>query len=257
VKNPRQTSENLDPACVVLVCEGPADQRTACAIADRVAVETIGWLETELLDSLRHWCGIDEDTCFVTWAGIKREAEKHLLRVHGHFRGERGALDAYAGRRALTLIAMVVPQVALVMLIRDSDGEGQRCVGLQQARDYREWSFSVLIGVAHCKREAWLLSCFEAAGSTESRRHRSLRKQLGFDPCAESHELTATEPTAKRNAKRVLDKLTDSDTERAERGVRETPIATMRSRGALNGLADFIGEIEEHFVPLFAMRRGR
>jgi hypothetical protein len=34
-----------------IVCEGPADEFTACTLADRVLLERVDWLEPELLDS--------------------------------------------------------------------------------------------------------------------------------------------------------------------------------------------------------------
>ena len=238
-----------------VVCEARADQQTACLLADRVAVETIDWLEREYLDGSRRWCGETDAFSHITWTGIGDIAERHGISVHPLTWGsaKRSASDANMARRALIVLGRLHSQLDAVLLIRDSDKDDERVRGLQQARDW--WAGVhggrapvVVIGVAKTKRECWLLAAFEPADGKEQDQLAGLRKELGFNPCTDSQELTAQEETAKRSAKRVAAILCSGD---EERGLRETALETLKQRGGKNGLAGYLAELETRYVPLF------
>lgn len=238
-------------ARIVVVCEAAADQRTACTVADRVLCERSSWLEAETLDAVREWSGVDPGSNFVSWPGVKREADARGIRAHGLFAGKPGALDARAARRALLLIESRDEKAAGVLLVRDSDNRPERLVGLNQARECAKWSFAVAIGVAHPKLESWLLAAFRAADKADQSHLAALRKELGRDPCTNSHELTAGGDSAKKSAKRVLAALCGNDAEKAEHGLDCTPLDTLRERGQRNGLSDYMSEVETRLLPLF------
>jgi hypothetical protein len=110
----------------------------------------------------------------------------------------------------------------------------------------------VLIGVAHTMMECWVLSVFVPQGKKEIAALAALRKELGFDPTGRPEELTASNETAKRSPKRVLSNLTQGEDEREAECWNTTSTEFLRARGAKNGLADFVGEVEKHLSPLFA-----
>jgi hypothetical protein len=144
--------------------------------------------------------------------------------------------------------------LAAVFLIRDSDNDLQRRQGLNQARDCARWPFEIVIGVAHAKRECWLLAAFCPQGDEEQSGHAAVRSELGLDPCLQSHELVAQAETAKRNAKRVLGTLCPDG---GERGLRETRLDVLKERGGGNGLAEYLAELESRYVPLLGCTRSR
>jgi len=236
---------------VVVVCEARADQQTACTLADRVLCEQSSWMEPEILDSVRQWCGLHPDTSFIRWSSVRREARERSIREHGRFAGEPGALDARAARRAMLVIESDSQGVAGVLLIRDSDNHLDRIRGLKQARECGHWSFAVVIGVAHTKRECWLLAAFQPRTEEDKGRLAEMRSELGFDPCTASQELTASEASAKRSAKRVLRALCGDDAGDSVGDLGETPLDILRERGIQNGLSEYLAEVEEHLLPLF------
>jgi len=236
-----------------VVCEGPADQFTACALADRVLLEHVDWLEPELLGSLRKWRGEAPDEVFLKWSNVKERAKRLGLKVFGRFDDKPDALGA---RKALLLFANLKPRPAGVLLIRDSDGyperkEGQ---GLKQARDAVVWPFPVVVGVAHPKREAWVLAGFQPQGPAESARLQTLRERLSVDPILKSHELGAREHGAKTDIKRALGELLGGDGDRERQCLTETELSVLEQRGGDNGLNTYLSEVRERLVPVLSGR---
>lgn len=237
----------------VVVCEADGDRRTASTLADRVLPESVRFPADRSLDECRAWCGVDDATGFLGWAGVRTRAkELGLKHLHGKFGQESGELDAKAARRALLVIEKQRPDAAAVLLIRDSDGKPERRRGLEQARDYAQWPFKIVIGVAEVKRECWVLAAFQPADDQERARLNDLRQELGFDPCEQSERLTAQKEDAKKSAKRVLRQLSDNDARRAECGIEETDLSTLRNRGKNNGLALYLDEVRDRLAPLLA-----
>jgi hypothetical protein len=77
-----------------------------------------------------------------------------------------------------------------------------------------------------------------------------LRRELGFSPTMDAHRLDSNDEQAKRSSKRVLRILTLDDRDRERRCWTETPLETLRARGAAAGLSDFLDEVKQHLVPL-------
>ncbi len=248
------------PLSIAVVCEARVDCETACGLVDRVIAasrpQAVGDEGSQLpsLDGLRRYRGETTDEEFVTWMQVSARARSSGWRhkAHGHFAGEPGAADALAARRALLLLLQAPDGKAprAVMLIRDSDNDPMRRVGLNQARDAKPWPFTVLVGLAHPKREAWVLAGFEPREKREESALSELREELGFDPRTRADKLTAARKGARRNAKRVLHRLTDGDEERERRCWTAAPLDLLHKRGTLTGLADFLAEVDQRLGPL-------
>ena len=170
------------PVVIVTVCEAPADFRIATALADRVVCEKTAWIEPAVLQDYRTYRGLDDREPFLAWKHIPVLAQQAGIRAHGHFDGQPGAPDALAARRALLLITRVAPAAEAVLLVRDDDRQAARRQGLEQARSEHRGRFRIVIGLAHCKREAWVLAGFDPKNEEEKSRIEQLRRELGFNP---------------------------------------------------------------------------
>lgn len=239
---------------LVVVCEADADRRTATGLADRVLCQEVEWIEPESIDLHRRWQGLAEGSAYLEWRRTATLARERGLRPHGHFDGRPGAPDAYAARRALLLLALEASRLDAVLLIRDSDGEMERRTGLEQARAERAWPFPVVLGLAHPKRECWVLAGFEPRSDAERERLANARRSLGFDPRSNAHLLLASQRGAPRDAKRVLSDLTLGSFDREAACWMECDLEILRELGTETGLTAYLDEILEHLVPIFARR---
>ena len=240
----------------VAVCESQADQRTACDLADRVCCSSVDWLESEQLTYLRAWVGVAPGYNYLKWSQVKREAKARGIKLHGHFGGTPGAPDAFVARQALALLTAMPTRPAAVLLIRDSDGDARRKDGdgLQQARNVHPWEFKVIVGVAHCKRECWVLNGFIPRNDFEKEVLKDLKGNMGFDPCQQAEKLTASTPGAKRDAKQAAECLTGGDFNREAACWRNTPLEILKQRGVGTGLTRFLEEVQDQLAPLFSNR---
>jgi len=234
-----------------VVYEAEADFDTATALADRVLVEAIEWLENDLLPNQREWLAEAASGRQLTWVGIKKLASAVNIRIHGHFDGQPGLADAAAARRAILFLRQWSSDLAAVVLVRDQDDQPERRAGLEQARNQERSGLPIVLGFAVVEREAWVVSGFEPKDEREVAAVAAESRALGFDPRLRSHDLTAgKDDTAVRSPKRVLRVLAGDDRERERRCWRETPLPLLRERGAENGLADYLREVRERLAPL-------
>ncbi len=242
----------VGPVSIAVVCEAPADQETACGLADHVFCAAVDWLEPELLDGARRWRGFEADRCFVRWSDVPAMARTRGIRAPGHFQGQPGAPHARCARLALLLFVVLDDLPEAMLLIRDTDGDRRRQVGLEQARNDSDWPFRVALGLAHTKRECWVLAGFEPVSDAEHQRLGRIRQELGFDPCEHADDLTAQDESARHSAKRVLDKLCGSDRDRERACWIDADLDLLAHRGAGTGLADYFAELRQWIVPLLA-----
>jgi hypothetical protein len=236
-----------------VVHEAPADFETATELADRVLREAIDWLDEHLIDDQRTWLGESNSGDRLTWKAIPGLARQAGIKAHGHFDGEPALPDAAAARRALFYLREEFPGLDAILLIRDQDDEPERRGGLEQARNVVSGQIVIVIGLAVAERESWVICGFESApdDEEESARLQTERTRLGFNPCERSHELTACKnDLAPRSPKRVLRELSGDNRERERRCWVETALATLRRRGAENGLAAYLEEVRVRLVPL-------
>lgn len=239
---------------LAVVCEAAGDLRISADLADRVLTEEVDWIDPGDLDLHRRWRGLEEADGHLEWHWVGHLAKQKGLRAHGHFQGEPGALDAQMARKALLLLQGSSRVPDAVLLIRDSDGLMERRRGLEQARDSSPWTFPVVLGVAHTKRECWVLAGFEAQTEAEEKALADLRRKLGFDPRLKAEDLSAAEAGALRNAKRVLEHLLQGNPKREQVCWMECGLETLHERGRLSGLSHFLDEVRAQLVPLFSGR---
>lgn len=241
---------------IAVVCEADADFRIATDLADRVCCETIKWLDPELVETLRTYRGESESEPFLRWKDIPGIAKRLRIRTHGHFNSQPGNLDAAATRRALHICMASDRPPTGVILVRDSDNQ-PREEGMRQARDDFESKRgynAIAMGVAHSKRECWVIAGFAPRTNDESATVRDLTRGtagLGFDPIAHSERLTATDESAKKSPKRILNALTGGNRQREVACWKDTPLDTLRMRGQQNGLARYLTEVRDRICPLF------
>ncbi len=238
---------------IAVVCEAAADQRTACELADRVLCDAIDWLNEDLLLTTRSWRGLNQSTKFMRWADTKSSNWPGVKIPHGHFDGKPAFPDAAAARRALRLLEWEGdPSPNAVILIRDTDGDLERLTGLEQARDESTWKVPIVIGVAHTKRECWILNGFEPRDTQEHKRLEECKSALGFDPRTDSQKLTASPIDAKKNPKQALQSLVEGDPDRERQCWMNTSLGVLRSRGVGSKLADYLKDLHSRLVPLFS-----
>lgn len=235
-----------------VVHEARADFETATELADRVLLEALGdWLDEDLLVYQRTWLGESNGGERLSWKAIPRLAMEAGVRSHGHFNGESALPDAAMARRAILYLCEEFADLDGIVLIRDQDDEPERRGGLEQAREHDHSGMVIVIGLATVERESWVISGFEPQGDNEAARLQTERTTLGFNPCERSHELTACkDDSAKRSSKRVLRALCGDDHDRERQCWHDTSLATLRQRGADNGLADYLAEVRDRLAPL-------
>ena len=234
-----------------VVFEATADFQMATELADRILCEAVEWLDEHLVFHEREWLSTSPEGHLLTWSNIDDSARFAGMRAHGHFDGEPGELDAVAARRAIRYLRAVFDDLEAILLIRDQDNLPARRIGLEQARAENHHGLPIVIGLAVVEREAWVLCGFDPADEEEVARLAAERQNLGFQPHLQSHELTACKnDRATRSPKRVLATLILDDPTREHHCWRTTPLATLRERGAENGLATYLDEVRTRLAPL-------
>ncbi len=251
----------------VVIVESSADAQTATKLAERVLVEEIDWLDSELAQSLFRWSGLEVGTEHSCWKDIKdiiQSAKKSGLRIPkflGHSK-KSGVLkaDGAATMKILNLISLYqlknIRQVRAVLLIRDLDNQPERRVGIKQARaEYidRQPTLEIIVGTANRMREAWVLNGFIPFNQGEEKILENIKNQLNFDPCEESHRLRSNsreEPERIRNPKVVLEELTDSKKSREQQCWEKTSLELLQQRGTDTGLTAYLQEIEQRLMPV-------
>jgi hypothetical protein len=185
---------------LVVVCEARADFHTSSELADRVFCDKIDWIEAEMLDVYRLYEGLGTDQPFVTWKDVKALSREAGIRPRGFIDGQRPELDAGQAQRAIRLVESRWPGIGKILLIRDDDRHTNRRASLQQAREESSLSGRIVIGLAHTKRECWVLAGFEPCNDGETALLAEVRQDVGFDPRLQAHQLTAIHDHDRRSA---------------------------------------------------------
>lgn len=240
------------PPVFVVVCEATVDFVISTELADRVICDRIDWIDAEMIDAHRQYDGLSQDQRFLTWFNVKDLARETGIRVRGFIEGQQAELDARQAQRAIRIIEAKWPEVAGILLIRDDDGLTNRRRGLEQARNESSLSQRIVIGLAHTKRECWVLAGFEPADDEELSLLAEVRQELGFDPRLQAHQLTAKHDHDKKSAKGVLHNLIRGDHDREAACWRTTALTVLKERGRETGLAQFLEEVETRLVPVLS-----
>lgn len=233
-----------------VISEARADFITASEIADRILLHEITWLDEDIINSQREWVSEDSPGSHLAWTTVSHRAREVGIRVQGHFNGEPGLPDARAARRAILYVLKQFEPVDGILLIRDLDDQKERKQGLEQARTTDTSGTRIVVGVANCERESWVISGFDPENEDEKQLLGEEQQRLGANPCLRSHELTAGKSDiALRSPKRVLKVLTGDNWERQRRCWKATSLQVLWERGKDNGLVDYLEEIKVHLVP--------
>jgi hypothetical protein len=223
-----------------VIHEAKADFQIATDLADRVLIDAIDWLDEHLIAGQREWVETVPMERRLTWKAIPQLAREAGIRAHGHFDGKPGEADAAAARRAI-----------LYLLVRDQDDQPERRIGLEQGRGQDHSGMVILVGLAVVERECWVISGFDPQDEAEKARLEVVRTALGFNPCEQSHELTACKnDQALRSPKRVLRQLSENNEDRERHCWTNTPLDRLRDRGGANGLALYLHEVRQRLAPL-------
>jgi len=240
---------------LVLIAEARADAVSAGQLADWVLIECgPDWI-ADSIESLRNWTGLDADTPFTVWRGVKEYAKSYSLKIHGRNRGA----DYTAARRTFAAVVFVARETPIdaIVLIRDLANQPERRMGLEEARKdiASNLGFPAVIGTANPEWEAWILNGFVAKSASESRRLEQVTNCLGFDPTQQPHRLRGdrrrSAQDAERDIKKVLAELVASDSSREQDCLQDTPLKVLVARGGETGLSDFLQEVHTKLVYLF------
>ncbi len=243
-----------------IACEDKGHFSAVSHIIDDMLVASHGWLDG-VLEHCRSWRGLVDGEPWYKYdpddANDLRPSTINGRRIapQGRILGEPLKPEAGMWRKILLLFCHSEPRPQVVILVRDVDGfsrergKGDRRGGVQQVRDGFDWPFEVVIALAEPEVEAWLVSGFVPTGSLEKERLNAVRRALSFDPTTESHRLTSHPNDARTDSKRVLEQLCGTDEERRQACLSDH--AMLRERGAMNGLAIFLDEVEQRVVPTF------
>jgi hypothetical protein len=104
---------------IAVVHEAAVDFETATELADRVLVDSIDWLDDELVVYQRVWVRASTEGVPLTWKQIKQLALDAGIVAIGHFDSEPALPDAQAARRAILYLRQVFSDINGVLLIRD------------------------------------------------------------------------------------------------------------------------------------------
>lgn len=251
---------------VIVVVEAKADAEMATRLAERVLLDTVDWLDPELLPYCIQWRGLAENTPYSLWSGDLNKREKldqiaqtlglkKMPKTLGH--SPDGPLQDYgaAARKAITLTRLLQdqrPEIQGVLLVIDLDiKSADRKVGLEQVRQedsQQAAPLQIILGVANPKREAWVLNGFIPANKQEEEILETLKKELQFDPCVDAHRLRAPriDPDQSRNIKKVLARLTQGSQNREQQCWEETSLDRLKEQGQNTGLTDYLGEVSQY-----------
>lgn len=237
---------------IAVVCEAPADRITITTLAERVIRQAAHWIEPEAMGDFVEWRGFRRTEPHLEWTEVPKLVKELGLVVR--FR-DVPPLHPYSQNalRAIRALAVAPDRVDAIIMVPDSDTDLERLKGLEQARDYARAALPIAVGLAHTKRECWHLCGFEPESDDERALLAELGSEVGFNVLERSEGLTAKHApsTDKLSAKRVLAKLC-GDRDRELRCLTALPIAKLKERGANNGVAHFLGQLELHLAPLFA-----
>jgi hypothetical protein len=243
---------------LVAVCDAHADFRQVRALVDRALLTCCDWMsgyasddpdvpEAHTLDVVRMWRGLEDGSEFSRPADVKRLAEHRDHKRWTHVQGFGGGSEAKTIRKALLLARRLLDadDVAAIIVIRDSENDPGRMAALEDARQSEQWPWTVLLGVQHPMREAWVLAALQPTDEQEREGLARVAAELGFDPRQRSAELRARSEAESRHPKRVLREILHL--RGAEREVEVFWRAVwdeMKALGQHNGLAAFILEVE-------------
>jgi len=163
--------------------------------------------------------GHDPGLEYTRTASLADLGKQRKLRPHGKF----DEIGPHLGIAIEVIVALRLRKVTRhadkpMVYFRDTDGSDFDAGALSAAvREilsanplqglHDPFEDPVVIGVAHPKREAWILLGFEAETEDERAAHAKARRKLGHCPVAQPERIDATSKGSKRDIKEVLGSL--------------------------------------------------
>ena len=147
---------------------------------------------TSMIDSQRQWVGEDSPGYHLAWAfDLSSCASKLVFECAGISVAKQRCPTLSAARsQSCTFLAGLMTLMRSV-LIRDLDDQHELERRLEQARTADKSGTKIVIGVAGCERECWVICGFDPENDNEKQILDLERQKLGANPCDRSHELTA------------------------------------------------------------------
>jgi hypothetical protein len=216
------------------------------------------------------YVGPSENVPFFSWAHFTaKKGKDYKQAMRGQF-NETWPSGKFATQVFNAVHGFVNLNPDHIVIVKDTDNDDARRDTLRNLASLIETRYRhVTLGVVHTELECWLLAGFVPQDDRERERLAEVCRGefppgVGFNPCLESHKLTAGgrraagegSENAKLNPKRVLRYLTDEDkpndgdhlTPRSRACLHFNRHAILAARGSENGLADFLRDIEQRFI---------
>jgi hypothetical protein len=239
---------------IAIVCESPVDRVTGSHIIDRKILKPAQWIDSSNVRDYFAYRGFNENESELLWISVANLAKENNVKVRGFFGNSMPpSSESHNAYKALLLLALKSDRRPdAIILLRDSDDQVQiRSESLEYARNaFAKRLIPVLVGLPITKRECWVISGFQPNDDAESKLLEDLRKEISFDPLAQSEQLTAKNEYSTNSAKRVYFALIRDSIDR-EQECLNAPYDILHARGANNGLSAFLNEIDEYLLPLF------
>lgn len=236
---------------LVLICEGPDDNRILRAMIPSVLREACDWLETEHCG----FQGMTESDEYLAWKSVDQEHKSCFpgnfgMSHMGRFGGQPALPYSRSARKALQVLKFRFTDTDGFVLVCDEDvRDSRRLDGLRQARDTSSLASRTAVGVARPKLEAWVLAGFQHETEIELAALRAEIEALTFDPTQEPNRIRSQASGDVRDIKRVLDALTGGDHEREASAASSIDRICQNGRDA--GAVEFIEECRSRLAPLF------
>lgn len=235
-----------------VACEDNGHFFAVSRLVDAALVAHHTWLDG-ILEQCRTWRGLTHDRPWYKYNPNDANDLRPIvtgdrtIKLSGHIAGVPLKTGAGMWRKVLTLFCHQEPRPHVVLLACDLDGDPLRRGGMEQVVFDLKWPFKIAIATAQPEVEAWIVSGFVPGDPVEKKRLTELHRKLSFDPTTKSERLTSHPNDADTDAKRVLSDLCGDDPQRQEMCLADRSL--LRQRGAANGLAAFLAEIDQHIVP--------
>jgi hypothetical protein len=238
-----------ETADIVLILEGSSDLRVVRGLAERALLEAT----TDFVPDFFTWRGLELHQPYLPWQNVDAELQqRRMTRLYGKFNGLEGSPYAFRTRHALLLAHYANPLA--VVLVCDADNQPERLLGLQQARDsHFADHYPVVVAVANPCREAWLVCSFAPQNDVEKNLLETLHQELSFHPCLQPERLN-TQAVHVRNAKSVLNRLTNGSLEREQQILELAIFSHLLAHGQNCGLTAFLEEVKSRLAPLLGIR---
>ncbi len=237
-----------ETADIVVVLEGSSDLLVVRGFAERALLEAT----PDFVPSFFVWRGLEIHQPYLLWRDVDIELkQRRITQLYGKFDGLKGSPYAFRTRHALLLAHHANPLA--VVLVCDADNQPERLLGLQQARDsHFAKQYPVLVAVANPCREAWLVCAFVPQNDADRMLLETLQQELFFHPCQQPERLN-TQAGHIRDAKTVLNRLTNGLPEREDQILELAIFSHLEQHGQTCGLAAFLEEVRSKLAPLLGV----